>query len=48
MQILITLSEEEKEKIDNCHKALFIDVYNLMAKVIKEGTVISDDKSKKR
>ena len=43
MQIIITLSEEEKHKVDNCHKALFIDVYNLMAKAIKEGTIISDD-----
>lgn len=45
MQILITLSKEEKQKIDNCHKALFVDVYNLMAKAIKEGRIISDNDS---
>lgn len=45
MQILITLSDEDKKKIDNCHKAFFIDVYNLMAKVIKEGKIISDNNS---
>ena len=40
MQIVIELTDKEKEMVDNSHKAIFINVYNMMANKIKNGTLL--------
>ena len=38
MKYIIELSDDEMEKVKNSHKALFIDVYGMMANTLIKGT----------
>ncbi len=38
MKIVIELTDKEKEMVDNSYKAIFLDVYSMMANKIKNGT----------
>ena len=42
MKLLIDISEEEMDMINNSHKAIFGDVYTMMARKIKDGTPLLD------
>ena len=37
MKYIIELSDDEMEKVKNSHKALFIDVYRMMANTLIKG-----------
>lgn len=43
MKYIIELSDDEMEKVKNSHKALFIDVYRMMANIIKNGIAFEED-----
>lgn len=38
MQIVINISEDQMDMVRNSYKAIFCDVYSMMAEVIKKGT----------
>lgn len=40
MQIVIELTDKEKEMFDNSFKAVFLDVYSMMANKIKNGKIL--------
>ncbi len=42
-KIVIDISEEDYKKVKNAHRALFIDLYFLMAKSIIDGAVIDSE-----
>lgn len=43
MKYIIELSDDEMEKVKNSHKALFIDVYRMMANIIKNGIPLEQE-----
>ena len=43
MKYIIELSDDEMEKVKNSHKALFLDVYRMMANIIKNGIAFEED-----
>jgi len=38
MQVVIEVSEEQMDMVRNSHRAIFADVYTMMANIIKNGT----------
>lgn len=42
MKYIIEVSDDEMEKVKNSHKALFIDVYGMMANIIKNGIPLEE------
>ena len=42
MKYIIELSDDEMEKVKNSNKALFIDVYGMMANIIKNGIPLEE------
>lgn len=42
MQIIINISDEDYQKVRNCYKAIFADMYDFMRKTILDGEIIDN------